>query len=89
MEAFRARLQEESAKVAAAAMQLSALDDMAQNDDYVHTEGLKLSAKREECEGEGGNNSELPSVVEDLSGRFVDKTRKPKKPTAHFTFTKS
>lgn len=72
MEAFRARLQEESAKVAAAAMQLSALDDMAQNDDYVHTEGLKLSAKREECEGEGGNNSELPSVVEDLSGRFVD-----------------
>lgn len=72
MEAFRARLQEESAKVAAAAMQLSALDDMAQNDDYVHTEGLKLSAKREEREGEGGNNSELPSVVEDLSGRFVD-----------------
>ena len=50
MELFRSRVAEESAKVAAAAMQLSALDDMAKQDDYVQSEGLKLSSKKKKKE---------------------------------------
>ena len=76
MELFRSRVAEESAKVAAAAMQLSALDDMAQQDEYVQSEGLKLSSKKKkECNSSASSmsgNSELPSIVEDLSGRFVN-----------------
>lgn len=77
MELFRSRVAEESAKVAAAAMQLSALDDMAKQDDYVQSEGLKLSSKKKKKEYNSSassmsGNSELPSIVEDLSGRFVD-----------------
>ena len=58
MELFRSRVAEESAKVAAAAMQLSALDDMAKQDDYVQSEGLKLSSKKKkECNSSASSMS--------------------------------
>lgn len=69
----------QSAKAAAgAARQLSSLDDMAQNDDYVHSEGLRLSSTKKISSSASlsssvsDNSSDLPSVVEDLSGKFVN-----------------
>jgi hypothetical protein len=66
----------QSAKVAAgAARKLSSLDEMAQNDDYVHSDGLRLSSGKKAISSASSSisdKSDLPSVVEDLSGRFVD-----------------
>ena len=66
----------QSAKVAAgAARKLSSLDEMAQNDDYVHSDGLRLSSGKKEISSASSSisdKSDLPSVVEDLSGRFVN-----------------
>ena len=70
MDLIRSRI-EQSAKVAAeTARQLSSLDDMAQNDEYVQSEGLNVSEKKV-APTPDNNSSELPSVVEDLSDRFV------------------
>jgi len=71
MDKFRQRVAEESAKLHEAAMQLSSLDEMAKQDEYIKSDGLKLSAK-ETRTNESHSTTELPSVVEDLSGRFVD-----------------
>ena len=66
----------QSAKVAAgAARKLSSLDEMAQNDDYVHSDGLRLSSGKKAISSASSSisdKSDLPLVVEDLSGRFVD-----------------
>lgn len=70
IELLRSRI-EQSAKAAAdTARQISSLDDMAQKDHYVQSEGLKVSAKQEQTStvSSFSNNS----VIEDLSGRFVD-----------------
>lgn len=74
MELFRSRVAQSAKAAAGAARQLSSLDDMAQNDDYVHTEGLRVSDKKE-CASSASSysdNSEFPSLAEDLSGKFVD-----------------
>mmetsp|Transcript_9409 Transcript_9409/g.16720 ORF Transcript_9409/g.16720 Transcript_9409/m.16720 type:complete len:459 (-) Transcript_9409:17-1393(-) len=74
MELFRSRVAQSAKAAAGAARQLSSLDDMAQNDDYVQSEGLRVS-DRKECTSSASSfsgNSEFPSVVDDLSGRFVD-----------------
>ena len=71
MDKFRQRVAEESAKLHEAAMQLSSLDEMAKQDEYIKSDGLKLSAKKTRI-NESHSTTELPSVVEDLSGRFVD-----------------
>lgn len=72
LEVFKSRLHESARAAAGAARQLSSLDDMAQNDDYVHSEGLRLSERTPSAASSVSGNSELPSVVEDLSGKFVD-----------------
>mmetsp|Transcript_7018 Transcript_7018/g.15975 ORF Transcript_7018/g.15975 Transcript_7018/m.15975 type:complete len:492 (+) Transcript_7018:152-1627(+) len=75
MELFRSRVAESAKAAAGAAKQLSSLDDMAQNDDYIQSEGLRVSDKKEYTSSASSfseNNSEMPSVVEDLSGKFVD-----------------
>ena len=87
MDKFRQRVAEESAKLHEAAMQLSSLDDMAQKDEYIKSDGLKLSAKKTRT-NESHSTTELPSVVEDLSGRFVDAfsgaaRRTPPRTTVH------
>ncbi|KAL3778215.1 hypothetical protein ACHAW5_009617 [Stephanodiscus triporus] len=74
LDVFRSRLAESAKAAAGAAMQLSSLDELAQNDEYVQSEGLRVSEKKKRpssAESASGN-SELPSVVEDLSGKFVD-----------------
>jgi len=74
IELFRSRVSQSAKAAAGAARQLSLLDDMAQNDEYVHSDGLRVSTKKE-CTSSTpslSENSELPSVVEDLTGRFVD-----------------
>ncbi|KAL7550049.1 hypothetical protein ACHAWF_013294 [Thalassiosira exigua] len=74
MDLFRSRVAQSAKAAAGAARQLSSLDDMAQNDDYVHSEGLRISDTKEPPSSASSyaGSSELPSVVEDLSGRFVD-----------------
>jgi hypothetical protein len=65
----------QSAKAAAgAARQLSSLDEMAENDQYVQSEGLRLSGKKMISSSSSvvSDNSDSPPIVEDLSGRFVD-----------------
>ncbi|KAL7542957.1 hypothetical protein ACHAXR_012456 [Thalassiosira sp. AJA248-18] len=71
MELFRARVEQSAKAAAGAARQLSSLDDMAQNDDYIQSEGLRVSDKKE-LPSSAAAFSENSSVVEDLSGRFVD-----------------
>jgi len=74
MELFRARVAESAKAAAGAARQLSSLDEMAQNDDYVQSEGLRVSDKKDRTSSASSftDNSEIPSVVEDLSDKFVD-----------------
>lgn len=61
IEQFRAAAQK-------AAKQLSSLDEMAENDEYIQSPDLNVSKRNS-----GSNSSaELPAVVEDLSSRFVD-----------------
>ena len=80
MELFRKRVEESAKAAAGAALQLSALDDMAQNDDYIQSEGLNISEKKKgapsmsSASSYSSGNSEMrgASVVEDLSGKFVD-----------------
>ncbi|KAL9188565.1 hypothetical protein ACHAXT_006943 [Thalassiosira profunda] len=71
MELLRSQLAESAKAAAGAARQLSALDDMAQADDYVQSEGLRISAKKDTSAAPSFSDNS-PSVVEDLSGRFVD-----------------
>jgi len=74
MELFRSRVAQSAKAAAGAARQLSSLDDMAQNDDYVNSDGLRVRSKTEVTSSASSfsDNSELPSVVEDLSEKFVD-----------------
>ena len=88
MDKFRQRVAEESAKLHEAAMQLSSLDEMAQKDEYIKSDGLKLSAKKTRTIESQVNTTELPSVVEDLSEKFVDAfsgaaRRTPPRTTVH------
>jgi hypothetical protein len=71
---FRSRLAESAKAAADAAMQLSSLDELAQNDEYVQSEGLRLSGKkkRSSSASSASGSPALPSVVENLSGKFVD-----------------
>ena len=86
MELFRARVAQSAKAAAGAARQLSSLDEMAENDEYVNSDGLRLS-DRKECTPSAvsfADTSDFPSVVEDLSGKFVDAlstaTRMPNRP---------
>lgn len=74
LDIIRSRLAESAKAAAGAAMQLSSLDDLAQNDEYVQSEGLRVSEKkkRPSSASSTSGNSKSPSVVEDLSGKFVD-----------------
>jgi len=88
MDKFRERVAEESAKLHEAAMQLSSLDEMAKQDEYIKSDGLKLSAKKTRTNESQGNTTELPKVVEDLSERFTDAfsgaaRRTPPRTTVH------
>jgi len=73
---FRSRVAQSAKAAAGAARQISSLDDMARNDDYVQSEGLRVSdRKKRECTSSAtsaSENSELPSVVNDLSEKFVE-----------------
>lgn len=77
MDVFRSRVAQSAKAAAGAARQLSALDDMAQNDDYVQSEGLRVSDKKQYSSSAASSVSDISgfsstSVVEDLSGKFVD-----------------
>jgi hypothetical protein len=74
LDLFRSRLAESAKAAAGAAMQLSSLDDLAQNDEYVQSEGLRVSEKKKRPSSASSTSgkSKLPSVVDDLSGKFVD-----------------
>ena len=74
LDIIRSRLAESAKAAAGAAMQLSSLDDLAQNDEYVQSEGLRVSEKKKRPSSASSlsGNSKSPSVVEDLSGKFVD-----------------
>ena len=67
MELFRSRIQQ-SAK--AAAVELLDLDKMAQKDEYVQSEGLRLSTRKENTSTASCFSDN--SVIEDMSGTFVD-----------------
>lgn len=72
LEVFRTRLVE-SAKVAANAAKTGlSLDDLAKNDEYINSEGLRISDRKKKKVPSSANNGVVPSVVEDLSGKFVD-----------------
>jgi len=52
---------------------VAALDDMAKGDSYVNSEGLKLSGRKGlKFADNDQRKRELPTVVDDLSDRFVD-----------------
>ena len=67
IEQFRAAAQK-------AAKQLSSLDEMAENDEYIQSPDLNVSKRNSGSSADDYANSsaELPAVVEDLSSRFVD-----------------
>lgn len=72
LDVFRSRIVE-SAKVAANAAKTGfSLDDLAKNDEYIHSEGLRISDRKKKNAPSSASNGEVPSVVEDLSGKFVD-----------------
>ncbi|KAL7488550.1 hypothetical protein ACHAW6_014133 [Cyclotella cf. meneghiniana] len=72
---FRSRVAQSAVAAATAARQFSSLDEMAQNDDYVQSEGLNVNNKKKE-HGQGvetlQRQQESSSLVETLSGKFVD-----------------
>lgn len=74
MELFRSRVAQSAKAAAVAARQLSSLDDMAQSDEYVQSEGLRVRDARDfpSSASSRSENSEVTSVVEDLSEIFVD-----------------
>jgi hypothetical protein len=74
LDLFRSRLADSAKAAADAAMQLSSLDELAQNDEYVQSEGLRLSGKKKHdlSASSASGSPALPSVVENLSGKFVD-----------------
>lgn len=68
IEQFRAAAQK-------AAKQLSSLDEMAENDEYIQSPDLNVSKRNSgssSADDYANSSAELPSVVEDLSSRFVD-----------------
>lgn len=72
LDVFRTRLVE-SAKVAANAAKTGfSLDDLAKNDEYIHSEGLRISDRKKKKVPSSASNGNVTSVVEDLSGKFVD-----------------
>jgi len=67
LDVFRSRIVE-SAKVAANAAKTGfSLDDLAKNDEYIHSEGLRISDRKKKNAPSSASNGEVPSVVEDLS----------------------
>lgn len=73
-----------SAKLAADAAKKLSLDDMAKNDKYIHSVGLRVSDRKKKVLSSSKSN-ESPSVVEDLSGIVVNDlsmaARKHNRPT--------
>lgn len=68
IEQFRAAAQK-------AAKQLSSLDEMAENDEYIQSPDLNVSKRNSgssSADDYANSSAELPAVVEDLSSRFVD-----------------
>jgi|EP00970_Alexandrium_tamarense_P008502 hypothetical protein len=83
MEQFRSQLAQHAQAAALAAKQLSSLDEWAEMDDYVQSEGLNVSSKkkgRSEDSRDGTNDFLQSSVVENLSGKFVDALSTAAKP---------
>lgn len=78
LDAFRSRIVE-SAKVAAnAAKSGFTLDDLAKNDEYIHSEGLRISdkKKKKKVPSSASNGEVVPSAVEDLSERLPDRQQR-------------
>ena len=72
MDFIRYRVEESAKAAASAARQLSSLDEMAQSDHYIQSDGLRVSDKKKPPSASSSFSDNSPSVVEDLSGRFVD-----------------
>ena len=72
MDFIRYRVEESAKAAASAARQLSSLDEMAQSDHYIQSDGLRVSDKKQPPSASSSFSDNSPSVVEDLSGRFVD-----------------
>eukprot|EP00984_Skeletonema_dohrnii_P013023 scaffold5363_cov113-Skeletonema_dohrnii-CCMP3373.AAC.7 len=83
IEQFRARVAESAAAAHKAARHLSSLDEMAENDEYIQSPDLNVSTKTKKgimghesssssFSNDANSSSEIPTVVEDLSTRFVD-----------------
>lgn len=90
-EILQSRIAQSAKAAAGAARQLSSLDEMAQNDQYVHSEGLRLSGKKTISSASSSvvsDNSDLTPIVEDQSGRFPNTKKKAMAPN-NIQFLKS
>ena len=87
---FRSRVAQSAQAAAIAARQVSSLDEMAQTDEYVQSEGLNVSNKKKKNAGAGTPGSkkhdgvktanQISPVVENLSNKFVDALSAAAKP---------
>jgi hypothetical protein len=73
LDTFRSRVAQSAQAAALAARQFSSLDEMAQNDEYVQSDSLRVSSKKKAVTSNTGRVlREEPSIVENLSDKFVD-----------------
>lgn len=90
IEQFKARVAESAAAAQKAARQLSSLDEMASNDDYIKSPDLNVRTKTKKGMGsesslssfsDANSASEIPAVFHDFSARFVDVISKAARPS--------
>jgi hypothetical protein len=90
IEQFKARVAESAAAAQKAARQLSSLDEMASNDDYIKSPDLNVRTKTKKGMGsesssssfsDANSASEIPAVFDDFSARFVDVISKAARPS--------
>eukprot|EP00804_Cyclotella_cryptica_P003635 CCRYP_002236-RA/>CCRYP_002236-RA protein AED:0.00 eAED:0.00 QI:28/-1/1/1/-1/1/1/226/425 len=87
LDTFRSRVAQSAVAAATAARQFSSLDEMAQNDDYVQSEGLNVSNKKKEHKHGVAVQKQLESssLVENLSEKFVETLSTAAKPKSRST----
>jgi hypothetical protein len=83
LDTFRSRVAQSAQAAALAARQFSSLDEMAQNDEYVQSDGLRVSSKKKAAKSTpilARVLREESSIVENLSDKFVDALTTAAKP---------